>query len=327
MTEAGSTITGSLASSPACRIKVMTGRHSGAFMDFSESSFSIGAEDDAKVYISDWKTPSLMVRRVNDSNGENWRYRTVGSDLDHQDTVWPSLAPVRFGDTVLVLGAADVVWPSDVELLSKLGSSQRSDLQGKLLSRRNTFIATLVMASVAVMIIMVSVLKANAARGAESEVEKKMKEAEKSLKPWLITGISTQRIGESIVVSGLLPNGDGVHQLRSHLDKFKGTKFLHRYTSADYVRRAIIEASAGTVEVVYVRDEGFRIIGVVLDPDSVKGIVQQVFNDLGLQNIKVAYQLSRSRSYPMRISPIRMQSKDFRYEQFPDGTRQVTLQN
>jgi type III secretion protein D len=327
MTETVVTIVDSLVRNPSFRIKVMTGRHSGAYIDFVESSISISAKDDAKVCISDWTSPALMVRREIDSNGENWRYQTAGSDSDHNAVNWPSLEPLRFGETVLVLGSADVTWPSDAELLSKLRSPQRSGLERKILNRKNILIATLVMASVAVMVIMVTVLRANAERGMESEAERKIKAAEISLKPWLLTGISTQRVGEALVVSGLLSNGDGVHQLRSHLDKLKGTKFLHRYTSVDYVRRALTEATGGTVEVVYVRDEGFRVIGVVLDPESVKVTVHQVLNDMGLQNMKVSYQIARSRSHPMRMAPVRMQSIDFQYEQFPDGTRQVTLQN
>ena len=106
------------------RLRILTGRHVGAFLDLAPGVHVVGAGSDCDVMVTDWTFAPVELTVAEDGVSCRWY---EGAEVPAAPDARPGnerrvalddLAPREFDGIVLCVGPAEGAWPSDVELLS-----------------------------------------------------------------------------------------------------------------------------------------------------------------------------------------------------------------
>lgn len=94
-------------------LRVLTGTHAGAQVQFMSGTYRIGGTEDADICISDWTVDDVMLAVGEDGVA---RLRSTNGD----EVLVADFVAVPFGDVVFCVGPDAVAWPRDVDLLAGL---------------------------------------------------------------------------------------------------------------------------------------------------------------------------------------------------------------
>lgn len=110
------------------KIRVLTGNHAGALIDWTHPLMKLGASEDDDIYIGDWNVQPVQL--FQDSDGQcaaQWPHAdgdplAEGDSLDDgvQRRALQAWVPVRFGAIIFCIGPANEEWPDDADLLQRL---------------------------------------------------------------------------------------------------------------------------------------------------------------------------------------------------------------
>ena len=110
------------------KVRVISGKHTGAFIDWTRPLMKVGSSEDFDIYIGDWNAQTIELVRTPEGHCQaQWlagsgELPVMGSQLEG-NTYSCSLeqwVPVRFGAIILCIGPANEPWPADADLLQRL---------------------------------------------------------------------------------------------------------------------------------------------------------------------------------------------------------------
>lgn len=102
------------------RLRILTGRHAGAFLDLDEGLHRVGHSDDCDVVLSDWPGAPLQLEVKDGSVSACHTPGPQDTDAVARCLSLPDWQPQDVDGIVLCCGPVDQAWPRDVELLEQV---------------------------------------------------------------------------------------------------------------------------------------------------------------------------------------------------------------
>jgi len=312
-------------------LRVLTGIHAGASLQLAPGAHRIGCDDDADIRLTDWQGADAILE-VDPTEV----IRIARSEPDDQEAgavLLVDFVPMQFGETVLCIGAEDVTWPSDVDLLSTLLASpvksQLASYQRQQRRRRQ-------LTAVAACVVLGGVIVAGALLGMTQlsraafppSADDRTLRVSQALAASHVSGLHAQALGNAVVVTGMVATSNDDTAVRALFDRVAPDGVERRYDVAqDDVRSIQDSLGIPGVHVSYAGGGRFVITGQVTDTHELDAAVARVRADfdsnvkaLEIQagQITVATPDAPSATYSEMVS-----SDDVRYAETPDGVKHI----
>jgi type III secretion protein D len=106
------------------RLRILTGRHVGAYLDLTSGTHLIGTGSECDIAISDWTAAPMELLVSDEAVAYQWRLPAPANDSKGGRARGPSITalqpfePRDFNGVVLCTGPTQGQWPSDVKLLA-----------------------------------------------------------------------------------------------------------------------------------------------------------------------------------------------------------------
>ncbi len=319
------------------QLRVLTGRHAGADLPLSSSSYVISADSESDLAITDWTTEPLVLTVPDDDDPMSQATIHIGSDGAPQ--VWEALRPQRFGDIVLCLGPADQPWPSDMELLQSLlqpvvvqpvapppsEAPSSVDAEARLSGRQRMVLAaaTLGLASLSGAFVLV-VNEANQA--AAPKPVSMATQVQRALDPLGVPTVSVRTAGNNVVVEGLLDNPSDVSRVRGALAALPGGVVQSRFAAASDIALNIADAlGAPGLKVRYLSRGEFLVEGEAVHAPLLRTAADRIVSDL--QPLVRGIRLSVVDLPPPPRTPTgaMLSTAGMKYVQTRDGIKHISL--
>lgn len=343
-------------------LRILTGMHAGAELRLGEGSYRVGADDDADIRISDWRgadvqlavdtTGLVSARRMvpepelatqDETAGAGaadslaGERHTVAADglasegeppLDPGTVLLVDFVPMQFDDTVLCVGPADAVWPSDLELLSTLLSKPEETRSSTESSGRRKIVGIVLGCSMLGAIIVIgSVLITMAvSRAAPHDPADLAQRVNQELVSAHMRELHARVQGSRVIVTGIVPTSDDDVAVRNLLARLSPNAITRQYDIAQIDVRNLEESlNTPGLQVKYVGQGVFEIAGTVSNPRDVDARLTRMRHDLSTNIKQLRVQVTQSEDNmpaPETFSEL-MNSEGVRYAQTPDGVKHI----
>ena len=342
-------------------LRILTGMHAGAELRLGEGSYRVGADDDADIRISDWRgmdvqlavdaTGLVTARRMvpepelateestaaaADSSeprlqavAENGTVPEGEAPLDPGTVLLVDFVPMQFDDTVLCVGPADVVWPSDLELLSTLLSKPEEDNRRHAQSSSHRKIVGIVLgcSMLGAIIVIGSVLITMAvSRAAPHDPSDLAQRVNEQLVAAHMRELHARVQGSRVIVTGIVPTPDDDVAVRNLLGRLSPNAIVRQYDIAQIDVRNLEESlNTPGLQVKYSGHGVFDIEGAVPNPRDVDARLTRMRHDLSPNIKQLRVQVTQSEDSmpaPQAFSEL-MSSDGVRYAQTPDGVKHI----
>lgn len=321
------------------RLRILTGVHAGAEVHLGPGKYSIGADVDADIYLSDWSGCAMPLLVSEDGQVRGWRSEaephcsdSVTHASDERDAVpqcndrlLTDLVPVQFCNTVFCVGPVDKPWPTDIELMSTLlaASGPRyarrdgvwSKLPGKafggLLCAGMVF--TLLLPTMASRATLPSDSRDPASRLGQALANAHLEE------------LHAKMAGSTVALTGMVASSAEDAQVRALLDRLVPQRVSRHYDVAQTDMRNIEDAlGMKGVSVTYAGRGVFEITGVVKDRREFDVAIDRIRRDLSgnVKDIHLRVTEPESPQATVAVSEF-MSSRSVRYKQTPDGVKHL----
>jgi len=342
-------------------LRILTGMHAGAELRLGEGAYRLGADDDADIRISDWR--GVDVQLSVDATGLVTARRMVpelelatdqgaasGGDspkvgqqaiaangagvesepqLDPGTVLLVDFVPMQFDDTVLCVGPADVVWPSDLELLSTLlakpeeGARRQFDSS----SRRKLVGIVLGCSMLGAIIVIGSVLITMAvSRAAPHDPVNVAQRVNDELASAHMKELHARVQGSRVVVTGIVPTTDDDVTVRNLLARVAPNAVVRQYDVAQIDVRNLEESlDTPGLQVKYAGQGIFDIQGAVSNPRDIDARLTRMRHDLSSNIKQLRVQVTQTQDstpMPEAFSEL-MNAEGVRYAQTPDGVKHI----
>lgn len=288
------------------RIRILTGKHAGASLDLNAGSYSIGADSDDDISITDWTTPQLRLL-VGDSGTVVCSFAETEKDTEGNEedddgdqgavVAAPAQAATKsyqlmdlkayvFGNIMLCVGPSDEVWPADMQLLDANFNPAPAPAAPKARFRLRAH-ATLIiiMLSVLTMSVIGSMGLANQNYGKAASVETMATVAQRlrvALDKANAPALKIDTTPSSIVITGLLDGNQQLGPVRAGIAALNSKyPIIQNYAVASEVAESI-RSSVGlpNAKVTYLKDGVFSFVADAPDVNVTKLAIQRVQADL-----------------------------------------------
>ena len=342
-------------------LRILTGMHAGAELRLGEGVYRLGADDDADIRISDWR--GVDVQLSVDATGLVTARRMVpelevvaeesaagggdspkagaaagaahgsGSEgepqLDPGTVLLVDFVPMQFDDTVLCVGPADVVWPSDLELLSTLLAKPEEDIRrhADSSSRRKLVGIVLGCSMLGAIIVIGSVLITMAvSRAAPHDPVNIAQRVNDELASAHMRELHARVQGARVVVTGIVPTTDDDVTVRNLLSRVAPNAVVRQYDVAQIDVRNLEESlDTPGLQVKYAGQGIFDIQGEVSNPRDINTRLTRMRHDLSPNIKQLRVQVAQSQDstpVPEAFSEL-MNAEGVRYAQTPDGVKHI----
>ncbi len=321
------------------QLRILTGFHAGATLQLAPGRHAVHGGADADIRLMDWKSADVMLDVDTSGVVRATTYADVpaasptaeaGSNAiaapAGETVILVDFAPMQFGDTILCIGPDDVTWPSDLDLLSTLlirpvdvERNKRRRYYGAL----GTCVVLGIVAGAAVLLTTAPVSEAALRHGPAYRTTR----IQEALAAAHMTELQVRTVGNSSVVTGMVPNLSDDQLVKSTLAKIAPTDIVRSY---DVAQNAVhsIEDSLGIagVHVKYLGNGDFAITGAVDSKDAVDKAVTRVRADLDSNIRRLVVQVTEN---PGHAAPVTGQfseivsSDSVQYTQTPDGVKHI----
>jgi type III secretion protein D len=342
-------------------LRILTGMHAGAELRLGEGVYRVSADDDADIRISDWRgedvqlavdatgvvTARSMVREpelatpegaggVPDSPAGAQRAAAASGSvpetapLPDPGTVFLiDFVPMQFGDTVLCVGPADVVWPTDLELLSTLLAKPEEEARSRTesSSRRKLVGIVLGCSMLGAIIVIGSVLITMAvSRAAPHDPANIAQRVNEELASAHMRELHARVQGSRVVVTGIVPTTDDDIAVRNLLARLAPNAVVRQYDVAQIDVRNLEESlDTPGLQVKYAGHGVFDIEGAVPNPRDIDTRLTRMRHDLSPNIKQLRVQVTQSEEHmpaPEAFSEL-MNADGVRYAQTPDGVKHI----
>ncbi|CAB3773606.1 HrpD5 family protein [Paraburkholderia humisilvae] len=311
-------------------IRILTGRQCGATLDLSPGRVKIGRDIEADIQLLDWQGDSLIIECYEDGRvtlelADEARARRFPEVLGD----W---VPVRRYDTVLCVGPADLTWPCDADLLDRLHSAsaiaatkrQRNGAwHGRQLALKVGTAVCAVLVSAGIVVATINTQHSDAAIVRHPAPQARLADVRAVLDRLGQRDLVVSQRDGRVVVSGMLATPRDALAARTALAALQGTPVDSRFAVADAIADDL-SAAAGdpSVQVRYVGRGEFSVTGHVPEPARIKTRLSDAATDYGDGMVTLQFHLSRQEVARDVASVI--DTRDLRYVQLPDGTKEFT---
>ena len=338
-------------------LRILTGMHAGAELRLGEGAYRLGPDDDADIRISDWRgvdvqlsvdatglvtarrmVPELAAATDEGAAGGADSPRAVAANgsgskdeppLDPGTVLLVDFVPLQFDDTVLCVGPADVVWPSDLELLSTLLAKPDDDIRHHTdsSSRRKLVGIVLGCSMLGAIIVIGSVLITMAvSRAAPHDPVNVAQRVNDELASAHMKELHARVQGSRVVVTGIVPTADDDVTVRNLLTRVAPNAVVRQYDVAQIDVRNLEESlDTPGLQVKYAGQGVFDIQGTVSNPRDVNTRLTRMRHDLSpnIKQLRVEVTQSQdSTPVPEAFSEL-MNAEGVRYAQTPDGVKHI----
>jgi len=316
------------------QLRVLTGRHAGAQLVLSASTYRIAADDQADIQIVDWQQEPIVLELQED--GQVIALTLQAQDNAASTTTLPRIAledflPARFVDIVLCVGPKDAAWPSDMQLLEQMmrpptgkGEAEAAPPAGRTRLRAA---AIGIVASVAIGAAFLTVVSQHTRAATKQAIpEPLVGQVHRAIESASLAGVIARPAGEQVVVEGLLANAADAIALRQLLSRFPADRIEQRYAAASDIAQSISDALQTPGLAVAYRGDGFFVVtGHAMHLDDVRAAAARIAADLAPQVRGIELAATEAPA-PDRVPVGAMLSSDgLQYVQTRDGVKHLSL--
>ncbi len=286
------------------RIRILTGKHAGASLDLEPGNYSIGADSDADISITDWTTALLRLqigvggnvvcnqaqeddsteKNTETDSQENTEAASAKTAVEPYQLV--DLKPYVFGDIMLCMGPSDQPWPADMQLLdAKFNPAPAPDAPKRRFRLRAHATLIIVMLSVLTMSVIGSLGLAKHSNDT-ARVETLATVAQRLRVALDLAGAIALKIDatqSSLIITGLVDNNLQVGPVRKAIAALDSKyPIFQNYAVATEVAESI-RNSVGlpNAKVTYLKDGAFSFSAEAADVDAASKAIHRVQEDLG----------------------------------------------
>ncbi|PXX21925.1 type III secretion protein D [Burkholderia pyrrocinia] len=309
-------------------LRVITGFHSGAQLDLSPGSITIGSARDDDIRITDWTGSAIELTVANDGVVQIRRSPDVESNESVVDTSEPEtladFVPVQFGDIVICVGPAHVDWPSDLTLLSMLFAKPTAENRPSERPRHRRWPAIAgVTTCCAALLTALSLLPSQPAK-ASSPVDF-VAHIRSAVARVNVQGLAVERVDDDISITGMVAGYAEDARVRQVLADLGNPPVRRRYNIAENDVQNIRDALGIAGANVSYRGGGiFEVDGTVASLKTLDAAVARVRDDL-TANVKDIVVSATEIPPPEVHQPIAqlISASAVKYTQSPDGVKQI----
>jgi len=278
------------------RLRILTGKHAGACLDWSQDVLTVGSDEDLDVYVGDWNSSTIELRCDDAGQFEaRWPqqagdaaagYEADGAFMRCRLEAW---VPVSIGGVVLCIGPSDKAWPEDVELLRRhfAPTPQRDEAP----ARRKRPALLFVAAATGIAVIASTAVIANGRMADKAALPARMPLAQASgsiamLKSTLgarySTALDITQQGPAFVVRGVVDTRADLEEVNRLLDTMPARMPLtRRYAAAPAVMELVNESMPGAgLSVERTGQRRFEITGRASDLANAEHAIALLSGDL-----------------------------------------------
>jgi type III secretion protein D len=313
------------------RLRVLTGEHAGAALEWTQDRIQVGSNEELDVYIGDWNTQQIELQR--DDSGRHvarWSMPedtlALGAESPDGDgfvCVLQPWVPVRFGAIILCIGPSEEVWPDDAQLLLRCFAPAPVPVPAAAPPQppRRAPLAYALGAVMTVAILQVSsaTLSTPGAESVGTRVSARnaahhfspnaqpmaatspVQQVRDTIDAALRESLDVVASGDHVVVRGVLASRSAVDELHLQLDRLPYTVLVSRrvLSVGEIVDRLHESLPASGLSVKQTGLRRFEFSGMVADLPRATRKVQPVVTDLGEFGLQIDIALqSRSADMP-----------------------------
>jgi type III secretion protein D len=285
------------------RIRILTGKHAGASLELEVGNYSIGANSDDDISITDWTAASLrllidangnvqctQLQAENDAHGDAEQSGDQGTAAVAKPAPKPylfkDLKAYVFGDIMLCVGPSDQAWPADMQLLDASFNPPPALGAGKPKFRlRSGITLIIIMLSTLTMSVIGNMSFADQSSRHAASVETVATTAQRLRVVLDLAYASALKIDttpSSVVITGLLDSNQQVGPVRAAITRLNSKyPIIQNYAVATEVAESI-RSSIGlpNAKVTYFKEGIFIFSADVADVEATTKAIQRVQADL-----------------------------------------------
>ncbi|HEU4459576.1 MAG TPA: hypothetical protein VFR90_10670 [Methylibium sp.] len=308
------------------------------------SNWTISADAEADLCITDWTEPALQLTLTEQDDG---MFTATLQLPDAGAVAFDDLMPRRFGSVVLCLGPNDdAAWPDDVELLERLlrplanvfspaeaAPAPLPDAPAAAASvaatqRRRVGMwgvgaaAALAMAGALGLIV-------SASGDAAAARQKPLSLFARVFESVRATGIpqaEVYRVGDRVVVEGLFNTTDDAVRLRDALAPFEGEAVEQRYAAAPDIAQSITDTLAAPgIQVSHVGKGAFLVSGRAMHLDRLRASASRLVVDLAPLVREIRFEVVELPAPPRMPVGAMLSADGVEYVQSRDGSKFISI--
>ena len=227
---------------------------------------------------------------------------------------------------ILCVGTQGVAWPSDYDLLSTLLAQPKQHAA----RNRRYLAAALACVCAGMVVIALSLVSAvQISRAAPPpNADDKAKRVTDALAAARIEGLQAHAVGETVIVTGMLPDSANDAAVRQLLKRLGISHVTRQYNDATQVARSIEDAlGVPGAHVLYAGAGRFVIQGAVRDVTALNAAIGRIRADLAPNVRAIVTDVSELPDRPDARPPANysalLATDDIRYAQTPDGVKHI----
>ncbi|MDN7177114.1 hypothetical protein M0D69_03630 [Caballeronia sp. SEWSISQ10-4 2] len=244
-----------------------------------------------------------------------------------------NLVPRRMNEVVLCVGPCDAVWPTDMDLLSRMLESERVAAERrKAPVRRSPYrrwmrwstlgLAAASLGGVAILVAPGQVSSAAAMRSPEA-LQRSAEQVSfgDAIAKLGMKDVHVARNGDTTLVTGMVATPNDKTRVAGVLERYRNLEIASRLTIAQDVADEL-QSSLGEpeVSVTYAGDGTFRVAGIARDVQNVQQRAERARIDFGSSIKRVAFDLKERASPDTSVSSM-LATESLRYVELADGTK------
>jgi type III secretion protein D len=325
------------------KLRVLSGEHAGASIDWICPRLKVGPSEELDVYVGDWNVQQIELQR--DAEGRHVA-RWPASDGDASVAgeqreggavlcLLEPWTPVRFGAVILCIGPSDEPWPDDAQLLQRCFAPEPPPAPEPEPARRRPPRRRLLMSAAAVPVVVVAAcavmsrpespaLAAALAVVAAARPDP-VQRLRKALGEEAVDGLEFELAADRIIVRGVLTSRADVDRLDHALDRLPpGFAISRRFVAVPEIIDRLHESIPGAgLQVVYAGRHRFEISGSVDDLAHANQAVERVAADLVEFGLRIEAALQPRQARMPAMSGMLVDSQGTSFLRTRDGVKHI----
>lgn len=346
-------------------LRILTGMHAGAELRLGAGSYRVGSDDDADIRISDWR--GVDVQLIVDDSGlvsarrlepepqaesdeasldENAQASVdaaaqapapapadeasdEASTIDPGTVLLVDFVPMQFDETVLCVGPADTIWPSDLELLSTLLTKPEPAPRIAASSSRRKIVGIALACSMLGSIIVIGsvlITMAVSRAAAPHDAADLAVGVNRELTAAHLDELHARIQGSRVIVNGMVGNSEEDAAARALLSRLAPNAIARQYDIAQIDVRTLEESlNTPGLQVKYAGNGVFEISGSITNPSDVNARLARMRHELSpnIKQLRVQVAQSENNIVPPEAFSVLMTSDTVRYAETPDGVKHI----